>query len=181
MDSRMKRRTRIIIFCVGLITLGMIVGCTYDIWLAHVYNELGISDYNKRHLDHARINFEKSIALNVSTEIPTYNLANNYMVQTDYVRAHDLYQQTIEYDPDLYEAFYNDGYALFKWGAGYVIQPEDLPEDDPEIDYCQYARMIKKAIRLMKSSMERFEKVAGMTESGDLSRAARENADRNRN
>lgn len=84
--------------------------------LAHQANEEGIGlDTEGRH-DDARVHYQRSIGVGVLPEIPTYNLARSLTLAGDYTEAHDLYQETLELRPDLVEAHFNDGVALFLWG-----------------------------------------------------------------
>ncbi|MDX1503996.1 MAG: VWA domain-containing protein, partial [Thermoanaerobaculia bacterium] len=88
-----------------------------DAGLAHRENERGIVlDLVGRH-DAARPHYQRAIGFGVEAQIPTYNLARSVTLAGDYSAAHELYQQALELVPELAEAHYNDGIALYRWGA----------------------------------------------------------------
>lgn len=85
--------------------------------LANIENEKGIEADRVALRPVARTHYERSRAYGVRPEIPTYNLARSVFLQHDYSEAHELYQQALEIAPDLPEAHYNDGHALYRWGV----------------------------------------------------------------
>ena len=164
-------RARHLAAAAGVLLLG---GCQSSVWIAHQFNEQGVDHYLAKRYEQARAPFEKSIAVGASPEIPTYNLANNFLQEQDFVTAHNGYEQAIALKPDLVEAYYNDGHALYRWGASFVQAPA---ENEAETDWCALAEMLAKAIRLLEQSLERFERVAKLDGDSGLGPGARQNAE----
>jgi len=92
--------------------------------LAHEANEEGIGLDGDGRYEEARVRYQRSIGIGVRPEIPTYNLARSLTLAGDFTEAHELYQRTLELRPELAEAHFNDGIALFRWG-GSVRDPGD--------------------------------------------------------
>ncbi len=87
---------------------------------AYRENEQGIAlDLLRRHAD-ARVHYQRSIGYGVEPQIPTFNLARSVHREGGYSEAHELYQRALTLDPKLPEAYYNDGVALFDWGAAEI-------------------------------------------------------------
>lgn len=85
--------------------------------LASVENGKGIEADRVLVHGKAQTHYERSRAYDFLPEIPTYNLARSVFLQHDYSAAHELYQQALELAPDLPQAHYNDGHALYRWGV----------------------------------------------------------------
>ncbi len=130
------------IFIVAVI-LGsaILAGCGNPVWLAHSFNEKGISRYEKREYNTASGYFEKSRAQKFREEIPVYNLGNNYYMQRDFTRAHDYYERAIVLKPDMVEALFNDGHSLYMWGRSRLDK-----------NFCH----IKRTLELWEKSRNRF-------------------------
>ena len=135
------------------------LSCDSPLWWAYKENERGItSDALGRH-DSARRHYERSIGYRIRPEVPTYNLARSATLAEDYSAAHDLYQEALQIEPDLAEAYFNDGVALYRWGEA---------ERDPR--GCE----LERTLDLWRQALRRFE-TAGR-DSGELSEASRSNA-----
>ncbi len=83
-------------------------------------NERGIAADALEQWQPARLHYERSRGYQVRPEIPSYNLARSVTLQGDFTEAHELYQAALELAPDLAPAHYNDGHALFRWGAAEI-------------------------------------------------------------
>ncbi len=136
-------------------------GCGNPLWRAHVENERGIlSDTAGRH-NAARPFYERSIGYRVRPEVPAYNLARSVTLEGDYSEAHDLYQEALQLEPGLAEAYYNDGVALFLWGEA---------ERDPR--GCE----LDRTFDLWHKALRRFATTTEMTsEDSELGARARTN------
>lgn len=128
---------------------------------AYRENEQGIAlDALGRHTD-ARVHYKRSIGYDVRPEVPTFNLARSVHREGDYSAAHDLYQEALQIDPRLPEAYYNDGIALFEWGEA---------ERDPL--GCE----LERTQELWTRALQRFARTVGLTKPGrKTGRQAREN------
>jgi tetratricopeptide (TPR) repeat protein len=147
-------------------------GCQDRRWRAHTFNERGLVHHQNKSFAAARAEFEKSIAMGVTPEIPLYNLANTWLAEADYVQAHESYEAALELNPRLVEALYNDGHALQRWGETFVRIP---PEDAEEVDWCALADMMGRAIQLLEQSSGRFERVVALEPESTLGRQASAN------
>jgi|GEM_PF-6758487 len=157
-----------------LLPLVALVACQNPRWRAHTYNERGIIQYRHGHFAAARPEFEKSIAVGITPEIPTYNLANTWLAQEDYVQAHAGYEAALEIDPRLSAAYFNDGHALARWGETFVRIPDE--ESGEDVDWCALAAMMRRAIDLLEQAEKRFQRVAVLEKEQALGREAEENA-----
>lgn len=124
-----------------LIVLTSLGGCNLNIFKAHYHNENGIEDYSGGRTDSARAGFEKSAGYHIRSYIPRFNLAGNYMLEENYAEAHRLYQDVMVQQPTLLEAWFNDGWALYKWG---------LKERDAK------GCVTERSLKLLKQSANRF-------------------------
>jgi tetratricopeptide (TPR) repeat protein len=127
-----------------LLLLVLLTGCGNPVWLAHSFNEKGISRYNKKEFGTASGYFEKSIAQKFKEEVPVYNLGNNYYMQGNYTLAHSYYERAIVLKPDMVEALFNDGHSLYMWGRSQLDK-----------NFCN----IKRTLELWEKSVKRFREV----------------------
>lgn len=142
------------------------LGCENSLHRAHIRNEQGIVLYHLRQYSMARQEFEASAGFTVREEVPTFNLAKNHAANEDFAEAHNVYQRAMELNPDLVEALYNDGHALYEWG-----RKELRLEKGKE---CQQSRTIE----LWKQSLQRFVRTREMAPEGSkLSAQASSNID----
>lgn len=89
---------------------------------AHRANEAGIRSDRVGSHEEARRQYRRSIGYGVQPEVPTHNLARSRTLAGSLSEAHDLYQEAMELAPDAdapahASAAYNDGVALWRWGA----------------------------------------------------------------
>lgn len=140
----------------AVVVLGL--GCDSPLWWAYKENEAGITNDGLGRHEAARRHYERSIGYRIRPEVPTYNLARSATLREDYAEAHDLYQQALLLDPELAEAYFNDGIALFRWGEA---------ERDPR--GCELARTLD----LWRQALGRFETTIGHAGSGELAERAR--------
>jgi tetratricopeptide (TPR) repeat protein len=127
-----------------ILLLVVLSGCGNPVWLAHSFNEKGISRYKKKEFGTASAYFEKSIAQKFKEEVPVYNLGNNYYRQGNFTQAHDYYERAIVLRPDMVEALYNDGHSLYMWGRSQLDK-----------NFCN----IKRTLELWEKSVKRFRDV----------------------
>lgn len=84
-------------------------------------NERGIVLDGMGMHDEARRLYERSRGYGeppeVPTEIPTYNLGRSYVLSERYAEAHETFEEALLLAPELAEAYYDDGLALYCWGA----------------------------------------------------------------
>lgn len=116
-------------------------GCGNPVWLAHSFNEKGISRYEKKEYHMATGFFEKSRAQKFREEVPVYNLGNNYYMQGNFTRAHSYFERAVALKPDMLEALFNDGHSLYMWGRSRLDK-----------NFCN----IKRTLELWEKSINRF-------------------------
>lgn len=127
----------------AVLLLGL--GCDSPMWWAYQENERGIANDAVGRHEGARAHYERSIGYRVRPQVPTYNLARSATLREDYSEAHDLYQQALLLDPELTEAYFNDGIALHRWGEA---------ERDPR--GCE----LERTLDLWRQALRRFETTA---------------------
>ncbi len=161
--GRSASRGRGALVAVLLLCMAGAAGCRSRTWMAHVQNERGIGLYESGDHETATRRFERSISFKVREHLPLVNLANNELARDDIATAHDLYQEAILLQPDLAEAYHNDGHALYRWG---------------EIEIDPTGCELERTRRLWEQAMKRFrraEDLAGARSA--LGSGAAENAE----
>jgi tetratricopeptide (TPR) repeat protein len=83
---------------------------------AHQANERGLDLDAARRFEPARLEFERSIGFGVRAEIATYNLGRSLIRAHRFSEAHEILQRALELEPELIEAYFNDGIALYRLG-----------------------------------------------------------------
>ena len=139
--GRSASRGRGALVAVLLLCMAGAAGCRSRTWMAHVQNERGIGLYESGDHETATRRFERSISFKVREHLPLVNLANNELARDDIATAHDLYQEAILLQPDLAEAYHNDGHALYRWG---------------EIEIDPTGCELERTRRLWEQAMKRF-------------------------
>ncbi len=143
-----------------LLLLLLLSGCDSDLDRAHRANEQGIALDRLGQHDAAMRFYERSRAFGQRLHVPTYNLARSHALAERHARAHAVYQEVLELAPELVEAHYNDGIALFAWGEA---------ERDPK--NCQ----LERTLDLWGRAEERFVRAAEMARGTSLEGDARAN------
>jgi tetratricopeptide (TPR) repeat protein len=90
--------------------------CRAPLWRAHLLNEEGIRRLSSGDHENAARRFERSAAFEVHEHVPTFNLGNTALDLGDLTAAHEAYERALLLEPDLTEAYYNDGHTLYLWG-----------------------------------------------------------------
>ena len=135
----------------------LLLGCDDELTRAHRENERGIfRDANGEHTL-ARVHYRRSRKTRINAQIPTYNQARSATLSGDLSAAHDLYQEALLLDPDLAEAYFNDGLALYRWG-----------EDERDPRRCQ----LQRTQELWQAALSRFETTLSLRTTSDVLRAA---------
>jgi len=153
----------------GLVTLGLasltLMACAGEdpAGQASLENGKGIEADKVLLHSRAQTHYERSRAYGVLPEIPTYNLARSLFLQNDYSAAHELYQRALKLAPDLPQAHYNDGHALYRWG---------VMEADPRGCHVQ------RTLELWRAARKRFETALELfPPDSESARRSRENLD----
>ena len=95
----------------------------------------------------ATATFEKSAAFDYHAHVPIYNMANSALVKGDVASAHQLYERALLAEPRLAEAHFNDGHALYAWGAR-EIDPSGCELDRTRALWEQAAARFARAAEL---------------------------------
>ena len=159
-----------------VLSLALLTGCQNRAWQAHVHNERGLRHLEQKQYEEARKAFEKCVTLEYRSEIPVFNLGNTYFAQDDYSQAHIMFEKALLLDPEMSQAFYNDGFTFYRWGQTYIHIAD---ENEQDVDWCQLASNLATACELWEQALTRMKRttVTAGAES-DLGRRAGENADR---
>ena len=146
---------------VGALLLMGLVACAPSLLeLAHRANERGLA-LDETSMGLARPHFERSRAYGVEAHIPSFNLARGLAQDGELAEAHELFEQTMQLEPDLVEAPFADGILLFDWGE---------EERDPR--GCE----LDRTMELWQASLGRFEALAERPDEHAYRSAAVDNA-----
>lgn len=135
----------------ALVAVVVVTSCSSPLWHAHRENERGIGEDRLTRHAAARPHYERAIGYRVQPQVPTYNLARSVTLQGDYGEAHELYQEALKLEPELTEALFNDGVALYLWGEA---------ERDPR--GCQ----LERTLDLWRQAERRFASAAAKADAG---------------
>jgi hypothetical protein len=138
-----------------ILPLFLLCSCESDLLKAHEENEIGIDKYDVALFDVGRPHFETSVLYRVKDELPLLNLGNTYLQKKDFITAHDYFQRSAQSNPELGEAYFNDGVALFLWAEDevdprgcFLAKSEELY--DQAIDRFELAK--KKGLEVEKNT-----------------------------
>jgi tetratricopeptide (TPR) repeat protein len=126
-------------------------GCGSPLIKSHILNVQGINHYRNEEHRQAASWFEQSAALKVREHIPVYNLANTYLARGDLTTAHELYEQALQLQPKLAEAYYNDGHTLYHWGEA-ELDPSGCQLDRTRTLWQQALKRFVKVTELVGTS-----------------------------
>lgn len=130
----------------------LLLSCDDDLTRAHRENERGIARDESGEHPLARVHYRRSRKTRINAQIPTYNQARSATLSGDLSTAHDLYQEALLLDPDLAEAYFNDGLTLYRWGEA---------ERDPR--RCQ----LERTRELWQAALSRFETALSLRTASD--------------
>ena len=137
---------------VALVLAPVAMGCGQARLRAHLENERGIAlDGVSRH-DDAESHYLRAVGYDVRPEIPLTNLGRSKTMAKAYSEAHQHFEQALLRAPDLYEAHYGDGAALYEWGES-IRDPQN----------CE----VERTLELWEQSRRRFESALELAREGD--------------
>lgn len=136
---------------VSLLLAPAALGCSQARLRAHLENERGIAlDGVSRH-DAAESHYLRAVGYDVRPEIPLTNLGRSKTMAKAYSEAHQHFEQALLRAPDLYEAHYGDGAALYEWGES-IRDPRN----------CE----VERTLELWEQSRRRFESALELAREG---------------
>lgn len=150
-----------------------------NFWKAHIFNEKGIENFNKKQIEESIQKYQTSASYRFMSQIPIQNSGISYAFLEKFQEGNQSFLQAIQLSPEESVLYYNYGVFLYYWGKAEVDLENCNLEDTKKLwenSLKQFEIAIEKENQVYDNLFIKILKFFGKEIKSEILRRSRENA-----